>query len=123
MKTRILCFVSILFLLVSCNTASVPVLPVNTYIQSVTINGSSIGTGGKVYGVPIDSAVIHILFSSKIDPTKLDPSKLYITNNVDTGFVILSDTSKSELSFRIKKTLNYYAAYKIELIAGENLGI
>jgi len=123
MKTHILCFASLLFLLVSCNTASIPVLPVNTYIQSVTVNGNTIGTGGKVYGVPIDSAVIHILFSSKIDPTKLDPSKLYITNNVDTGFEILSDTSKSELSFRIKKTLNYYAAYKLELIAGENMGI
>ena len=124
MKTHLLCFVCILSLLTSCSTNPVPVLtPVNTYVQSVTINGNSLSNGGGVYGINRDSTIIHILFSSKIDPTKLDPSKLYITNNVDTSFTILPDTSKSELSFRIKKTLNYYSTYKLELIAGENMGI
>jgi len=113
----------LLCLLSSCNTTSVPVLPVNTYIQSVTINGSTVSDGGTKNQVRIDSIVISILFSSKIDKSKIDPSKLYINNGVDTNFVILPDTSKSELSFRIRKPLNYYTTYKLELIAGENMGI
>ena len=113
-----------LCMIVSCNSTSVPVLPaVNTSIQSVTINGTTVSSGGSVYNVHTDSVVIHILFSSKIDKSKLDPSKLFITNNVDTSFVILPDTSKSELSFRIRIPLNYYATYKVELLAGENMGI
>ena len=96
---------------------------VNAFIESVNINGNSINNGGSVYNVRTDSVVVHILFSSKIDKSKLDPSKLYITNNVDTSFTILPDTSKSEISFRIKKPLSYYTTYKIELIAGENMGI
>lgn len=124
MKIHFLCFIFILILIVSCNSIPVPVLqPVNTYIQSATINGTSVGSGGTVYNVFTDSVVIHILFSSKIDKSKLDPSKLYVTNNVDTSFVMLPDTSKSELSFRIRKSLNYYTTYKLELLAGENMGI
>ena len=124
MKTHFFCLACMLCMIVSCNSTSVPVLPaVNTSIQSVTINGTTVSSGGSVYNVHTDSVVIHILFSSKIDKSKLDPSKLFITNNVDTSFVILPDTSKSELSFRIRIPLNYYATYKVELLAGENMGI
>jgi hypothetical protein len=124
MKTRILSALCLLcFFLISCNTVSIPIIPVNTYIQSVTIDGNSVGTGGKVNNVRPDSIVIHILFSSKINIKSIDPSKLYINNGVDTSFVILPDTSKSELSFRVKKPLSYYTTYKLELVSGVNMGI
>jgi len=123
MKTFSLYIICLLSVLISCNTVSVPILPVNTYIQKVTINGIEVATGGSVYSVRADSLIIHVSFSSKIDKSKFDPSKLYITNNVDTGFVILPDTSKSEFSFRIKKPLSYYTTYKLELVVGENMGI
>jgi len=123
MKTLFLPQICLICILSACNTATVPVLPVNTYIQSVSINGSTISSGGTSNEVRIDSVVIRILFSSKIDKSKIDPSKLYISNNVDTSFVILPDTSKSALTFRIKKPLNYYTTYKLELVSGENMGI
>jgi len=124
MKTHHLILICLFSFLISCNNASTPVLPVvNAYVQAITINGTTVLSGGSVYNVKTDSVVVHILFSSKIDKSKLDPSKLYITNNVDTSFTILPDTSKSEISFRIKKPLSYYTTYKIELIAGENMGI
>lgn len=107
----------------SCNVVNVPQQLTNTYIQSVTINGIPVATGGGVLNVSKDAVVFHILFSSKIDKSKIDPSKLYVSNNIDTGFVILPDTSKSELSFRIRKPLNYYTTYKLELVAGANMGI
>ena len=126
MKTYFLCTACLICLLISCNTVSVPnvpILPVNTYIQKVTINETEVASGGSVFGLPTDSVVIHIFFSSKIDKTKIDPLKLYITNNVDTSFIVLPDTSQSALSFRIKKTLGHYNTYKLELLAGENMGI
>jgi hypothetical protein len=124
MKIHLLILICLFSFLISCNNASTPVLPVvNAYVQAITINGITVLSGGSVYNVKTDSVVVHILFSSKIDKSKLDPSKLYITNNVDTSFTILPDTSKSEISFRIKKPLSYYTTYKIELIAGENMGI
>jgi hypothetical protein len=124
MKTHLLIFICLFSFLISCNNASTPVLPVvNAYVQAITINGTTVLSGGSVYNVKTDSVVVHILFSSKIDKSKFDPSKLFISNNIDTSFTILPDTSKSEISFRIKKPLSYYTTYKIELIAGENMGI
>ena len=123
MKTHFLIFICLFSFLISCNNASTPVLPiVNAYVQTITINGTNVASGGSVYNVKTDSVVVHILFSSKIDKSKLSPSKIYISNNIDTGFVVLPDTSKSTLSFRIKKPLSYYTTYKLELLAGENLG-
>ena len=124
MKTHLLILICLFCILISCNNASTPVLPVvNAYVQAITINGTTVLSGGSVYNVKTDSVVVHILFSSKIDKSKFDPSKLFISNNIDTSFTILPDTSKSEISFRIKKPLSYYTTYKIELIAGENMGI
>lgn len=122
MKTHIIYIISLLSFLSSCNTVSIP-LPVNTYIQSATINGTSVATGGSVFMVPTDSVVIRFFFSSQIDKSKIDPTKLYISTGVDTSFTILPDTAKNVLTFRIRKPLNYYATYKIELISGEQLGV
>ena len=124
MKFKFSIFAFLIVFVASCKQKEEVISPlVNSFIESVNINGNSINNGGSVYNVRTDSVVVHILFSSKIDKSKLDPSKLYITNNVDTSFTILPDTSKSEISFRIKKPLSYYTTYKIELIAGENMGI
>jgi hypothetical protein len=123
MKTHVFFFSFLLSLLLSCNTVSVPLLPVNTYIKSVFINETLVASGGSVYSVKADSVIIRILFSSKLNTKTLDPSKLYISNGVDTGFVLLPDTGKSELTFRIKKPLSYYTTYKLELVKGVNMGI
>ena len=124
MKFKFSIFVFFILSAVSCKQNEEVIVPlVNSFIESVSINGNSINNGGIVYNTKNDSVVIHILFSSKIDRSKINPQKLYITNNVDTSFVILPDTSKSELSFRIKKSLGYYTTYKLDLLAGENMGI
>jgi len=124
MKFKFSIFAFLIVFVASCKQKEEVISPlVNSFIESVNINGKSINNGGSVYNVMIDSVVVHILFSSKIDKSKLDPSKLFISNNIDTGFTILPDTSKSALSFRIKKPLSYYTTYKLELIAGENMGI
>jgi len=123
MKKYLPVIVCLLCLLASCNTITQPILPVNTYIQTATVNGIPVASGGSVFTVPTDSVYIHLTFSSKIDKSKIDPSKLYITTGIDTGFTVLADTSKYTLSFRIRKHLNYYTTYKLELLAGENLGV
>ena len=123
MKTYVIALICFLSLIISCNTVSVPILPANTYIKSVFINGTQVASGGSVYSVKSDSVIIRILFSSVINTKTLDPSKLYISNGVDTNFVMLPDTGKSEFSFRIKKPLSYYTSYKLELVSGVNMGI
>jgi len=107
---------------ISCKLVSEP-LPLNTYIESVTINGVAVASGGSVYEVQTDSVVFHITFSQKIDRTKINPDFLSINNGIDTAITLLPDTSKSTLSFKIKNKLAYYTSYNLNFTSGENLGV
>ena len=107
---------------ISCKLVSEP-LPLNTYIESVTINGVAVASGGSVYEVQADSVVFHITFSQKIDRTKINPDFLSINNGIDTAITLLPDTSKSTLSFKIKNKLAYYTSYNLNFTSGENLGV
>ena len=107
---------------ISCKLVSEP-LPLNAYIESVTINGIAVASGGSVYEVQTDSVVFHVLFSQKIDRTKINPDFLSINNGIDTAITLLPDTSKSTLSFKIKNKLAYYTSYNLNFTSGENLGV
>lgn len=95
----------------------------NAYIESVNINGLSVANGGSIFGTPVDSVVIHVLFSTIINTDKIDNEKIFLSNGIDTSFIIISDKKSNELVFRISKTLNYYTSYKLYFSKGENLGI
>ncbi len=123
MKTRISILILGMVLLYSCNTTVPTPVPVNTYVQSVTINGIQLASGGSAFMLPIDSVVIRVTFSSNIDRSKIDPNKIYISNGVDTSFTLLHETDKNILSFRIKKTLNYYTSYTLNIANSEVLGV
>jgi Uncharacterized protein conserved in bacteria len=124
MKTFTVCLsLLVVALFYSCKEEPAQILLKNTYIQSVRINGIEVASGGSVFMVPADSVFIRILFSSPIDKTKIDPSKLYVSNNIDTSFIILPDTSKSELLIKIRKPLTFYTNYSLNLLNGENLGV
>jgi hypothetical protein len=118
---------SVLVLLVvsalSCKQNEITTPLPNAYIESVSINGRSVYSGENVYNVPRDSVVIRIVFSSAIDKKKIDPTKLYLNNNIDTAFAIHADTASRQLTFRIRKLLNYYSNYKLYIVDGENLGV
>ena len=123
MKIHLICFVTLIALLSSCKEVVPEPQLTNSYIVSLTINGTDIANGGSTFGIPTDSVVIRIIFSSQINKTKNFPSKLYISTGVDTSFTILPDTSKNELLFRIRKPLTYYTSYKLVILDGENLGV
>ena len=123
MKIHLICLVTLIALFSSCKEVVPEPQLTNSYIVSLTINGTDIANGGSAFGVPTDSVVIRIIFSSQIDKTKNFPSKLYISTGVDTSFTILPDTSKNELLFRIRKPLTYYTSYKLVILDGENLGV
>lgn len=36
----------------------------NAYIESVNINGVSVANGGSIFGISVDSIVIHVIFST-----------------------------------------------------------
>jgi len=123
MKTRISSFFLGMLLLYSCNTTVPTPAPVNTYVQSVTINGIQLASGGSAFMLPIDSVVIRVTFSSNIDRSKIDPNKFYISNGVDTSITLLPETDKNILSFRIKKMLNYYTSYTLNIANSEVFGV
>ena len=112
-----------LTLLVACKQDPEPFPPTNAYIESVSINGDQTYNGGSVYNLPVDSVVISIRFSSVIDKKKIDPTKIFINNGIDTSFAIQADTASKQLTFRIRKKLNNYTSYTFYLNNGENLGI
>jgi len=122
MKSRLVFLLSFLAVFSSCQKDTY-VKSANAYIESVNINGLSVLNGGSIFGVQVDSVVIHVNFSSSIYPNKIDPQKLFLSNGIDTGFTIISENNSNELIFRIRKPLKYYTSYKLYFEAGENLGI
>lgn len=123
MKSPILYAIfSLLLLFSSCKQAE-PTPLTNVYIESATINGISAYNGGSINNIPVDSVVIHLTFSSAIDKKKLNPTKLYLSNGIDTSFSIITDTASRQLSFRINKKLNYYNSYTLYIADGEHLGV
>ena len=123
MKSPILYIFFFIFFLFSCKQTEEPLQLTNVYIESATINGISVYNGGSVYNTPVDSVVIHLTFSSTIDKNKLNASKLYISNGVDTAFTFIEDTASRKISFRINKTLSYYNVYTLYIVDGENFGV
>lgn len=121
LKSHFFFLVFILLIITSCKPEPVPLT--NTFIEFVSINGTSVYSKGVVYNIPVDSVVIHIAFSSEIDKMKIDPSKLYISNGIDTSFVIQSDTASKNLTFRIDRKLDFYSTYTLFIVDGENLGV
>ncbi|MDD4991624.1 MAG: glucoamylase family protein [Paludibacter sp.] len=123
MKSHFLYFILVATLLSSCKQDPIIIPLTNTYIESVSINGNQAFNGGSVYNLPVDSVVISIHFSSGIDKKKIDPTKIFINNGIDTSFVVQTDTISKQLTFRIRKKLNYYTPYTLYLADGENLGV
>ena len=122
MLKQILYTAIIAFFIISCNDD--PEIPLkNVYIESVTINGKNVSNGGSVFGMPVDSVVFQITFSSPIDKTKFDPEALFLSMGLDTGFVIAKDTFSRQLNFKISHPLNYYTSYTLYVAEGEQLGV
>ncbi len=109
--------------MLSCKQEPVIIPITNVYIESASINGNQVYNAGSVNNVPIDSVVIQLNFSSPIDKSKLNSSKIGINNGVDSSYTILSDTASKRLTFKIQNKLNYYATYTLSIIDGENLGV
>lgn len=122
MLKQILYTAIIALFIISCNDD--PEIPLkNVYIESVTINGKNVSNGGSVLGMPVDSVVFQITFSSSIDKTKFDPESLFFSMGVDTGFVIMKDTFSRQLNLKINRPLNYYTSYTLYVTEGEQLGV
>jgi len=124
MKNHLYIFVALLVLIYSCKeTVIAPIVLANTYVESVTINGMAVASGGSVFEIPTDSVVVSVTFSSIINRAKIDPSKLYLSTGVDTSFVVLPGSNTKTITFKIRKPLTYYTTYKLYLLEGENLGV
>lgn len=121
MKSIYFYIIVLLLLLSSCKQEPIPLT--NTFIEIVSINGLSVYNGGVAYNIPTDSVLIHIVFSSVIDKNKINRSKLYLSNGIDTSYLIQSDTASKQLTFRVSKQLNYYTTYTLYIVDGENLGV
>ncbi len=123
MKSQFFYILFAIFSMFSCKQDPEPTPLTNTYIESVSINSNTVYNGGTAYNIPVDSVVISIHFSTAIDKSKLDPSKFFINNGIDTSFVIQGDTASKLLTFRIRKPLNHYTNYTLYIADGENLGV
>ena len=122
MKSK-LALLLLLISLVACKQDPDPLQLTNVYIESVSINGSAVYNGGSLNNVPVDSVVISINFSAPINKNKIDPTKFYINNGIDTSFIVQADTTLKRLTFRIRKKLNNYTSYSFYINNGENLGV
>ena len=122
MKIQSIFYITILILFCSCKVVPEPQLT-NTLVESVTINSLQVSNNGSAFEVPVDSVVISITFSSEISRSKIDPTKIYIDNGIDTSFVLLPENNPKTLTFKVRKRLNYYTSYNVYLLDGENLGV
>lgn len=116
---------SFLFLPIACSSEKEPDTPqvLNSYIESVTINSITASQSGQVNGLPIDSIVISVIFSSDINTEKLNKEKLFIGNGVEGDYEIIPSTNAKQLQLKLSKTLSYFTSYILYLAEGEHLGI
>jgi len=122
MKLSSIILFSFLLLFTSCQKDAEP-QPVNAYIESVSINGLAVSNGGSVSGIPTDSVLVQVNFSTVINLNKIDPTKFFISNGIDTSFTVYSKNNAKVLLFRIRKPLQAYTSYTLYFTEGENLGI
>ncbi|MHB9143647.1 MAG: glucoamylase family protein, partial [Paludibacter sp.] len=122
MKIQSIFYIPILVLFCSCKVVPEPQLT-NAYVETVTINSLQVSNSGSAFEVPVDSVVISITFSTEINRNKIDPTKIYIDNGIDTSFVLLPENNPKTLTFKVRKRLNFYTSYKLNLLDGENLGV
>ena len=122
MKTPFILLSFFVFILISCKSSE-PVGLTDVYIEDVYLNGNYISSGSTSFNLPSDSVVFHILFSSGVDKTKLNPNKFYVSNNVDTAFIYMTDSTSKTLTFKIRKPLEKYGTYTLYIANGENLGV
>ncbi|MDO9155139.1 MAG: hypothetical protein Q7U47_15755, partial [Paludibacter sp.] len=120
MNTQRILLFYIIFNLFACKS---PIEIPNTVVESVNVNGSFLASGGIKFNVPVDSVLYSIVFSTKIDKSKLNPDLFFITNGVDTSFVILKDTFSRQINFKIRKNLSYYNTYTLHILSGNNFGV
>ena len=73
--------------------------------------------------VPVDSVIIRAVFSTEIDNSKINPDKIYVSNDVGIEIEILTSENPKELKLKIKNKLNYYTKYTVFINSGEHLGV
>ena len=99
------------------------VTPVNAYVESMTLNGTSVGVGSTIYDVSTDSLVIGIRFSSIIKTDQWIPDKISLSGSSNPDIQLLKSTDPQTLRFRIGNTLSKFTSYKLTLYSGLNLGL
>lgn len=112
---------SVFALLSSCKEPPVPVA--NAYVESLSVNGRNLASNGTAMNVPVDSVIIRVIFSTEIDNTKINPDKIYVSNNTGIETEILTSENPKELKLKIKNKLNYYTKYTLFIDSGEYLGV
>lgn len=95
----------------------------NAYVESVTINNTTLGSGGIAYALPVDSVVMHVAFSTPIDKGNINPEKLFVSNGIGTNFNRIDNPDPKVLSFRLPNRLDYYTTYRLTIAAGANMGV
>ena len=107
--------------LFSCKETSAPLT--NGYIESISIDGKNISSGGIVYDVKTSDVVISVNFSTEIDKNLVDKSKIKTNMVNESELTILENEDPRTLVFKINKKLDFYTKYFIDFVAGENFGI
>ena len=107
----------------SCKQQDPIPLPVDASVVSVSINGKYIGNLGIAYDIPIDSVVFQLNFSAAIDKNKIDFTKFYFSNGLDTAFAFSPGNDPTQLILKIRKPLKKYTFYTLIMTEGANLGI
>ncbi|MEZ7866234.1 MAG: glucoamylase family protein [Paludibacteraceae bacterium] len=124
MKTKFVYFISVLSvfsLLYACKEP--PVTLSNAYIESLSVNGKNLASDGTAMNVPVDSVIIRAVFSTEIDNSKINPDKIYVSNDVGIEIEILTSENPKELKLKIKNKLNNYTKYTVFINSGEHLGV
>jgi hypothetical protein len=112
----------IVLVLVSCKGEETNP-PVNSYVESFTLNGRTVGSSSTTYDVATDSLVISIRFSSAIKSNQWDASKFSLSGISDPSIQFLESADAQTLTFRIGNNLSKFSSYTLTLYSGNNLGI
>ncbi len=113
-------------LLFSCNDDNPSVVePEKTFVNSCTINSTSVKNKGSIYNVDLEGVEISVVFDADIDMTKL-PEKQEIMlqgGGKNVAFEPQVSDNPKELRLKVTGKLSPFTSYKFFIVKSEILGI
>jgi hypothetical protein len=91
-------------------------------IDSVSVNKVMVLNEGRIIDVDIVKTEVSLIFSTKVDTTQFNKSKLFFSGGIDTLYSYKFGKNSTSLKIIVEKKFEYLKGYRMVFDVGPNLG-